>query len=153
MTVHSAYLTAVYDRKTYKKNLEKAVEVLKEVQKETPFDAIAFTGTSGAAFSYPLAHILDVSLMCVRKQNENSHYARLVEGYGGSTNFIIVDDFMASGDTLIKIAREIKRFYLDEVKKEKPNLIGTLFYNHENFGTVQFKSINDAYLLFLKGYY
>lgn len=152
MTIHSSYLKIVYNRKSYNKQLNETFNVLQKIKRKTTFDSIAFTGTSGAAFAYPLANMLNVSLICVRKQTENSHSPYEVEGFGASKNFIIIDDFYASGLTLTTILRKIKNFY-DEIKKPKPRFRGVLLYNDSENGIISYLHSDHSRLGFIKGIY
>lgn len=62
------------------------------------FGAIAFRGSSGAALAYPMAILLGKDLMHSRKPG--SHTYSTVEGVLGHETYCIIDDFVASGETL-----------------------------------------------------
>lgn len=105
--ISTDYLDMVYDVEYFTKAVPKSVRVLKEFHKKHPFDAIAFTGCSGAAFAYPLSYRLKIPLICVRK-GESSHYSHPLEGFTGAKRYLIVDDFISSGSTVRKIISTIK---------------------------------------------
>jgi adenine/guanine phosphoribosyltransferase-like PRPP-binding protein len=88
--------------------LPKAVRKIKEYRKKHPFDAIAFTGTSGSAIAYPLSYMLKLPLICVRKKNDGNHFYRDIEGCTNARSYLIVDDFIESGRTMDKIISAVK---------------------------------------------
>ena len=90
--LHTDYLERVYRVNSFIKVVNKAVTILRKYRRKHPFDAIAFTGTSGAALAYPISYKLGIPLICVRKSRSNSHFYGKVEGYLAS-KYIIVDDF------------------------------------------------------------
>lgn len=72
------------------------------------FDAIAFTGMSGAIFAPRLASKMGKELLLVRKPNDDSHSCRIVEASSGKvTSYIVVDDFMSSGNTVDRIVKAV----------------------------------------------
>lgn len=75
------------------------------------FDAIAFTGVSGALCAPVVAFILHKPLIVVRKEDDrSSHSCMTVEGDMGARTFIVVDDFFSSGRTLCRIIEEIRKW-------------------------------------------
>lgn len=95
------------------RTVKTAVKFLKAKTKE--FDAIAFSGMSGAVMAPILAYLLDKQLIIVRKDrgsehpDQASHSSAAVE-YAGSlrTRVVIVDDFIASGKTVKRIIEKIR---------------------------------------------
>jgi hypothetical protein len=73
-----------------------------------PFDAIAFTGVSGAMVAPILALKWQKGLLLVRKPNEKNHSSMLVEGMEVAKSYLIVDDLIASGDTARRIIAALK---------------------------------------------
>lgn len=115
--IRTDYLGKVYEVKTFVDIVDNTVRVLKKFRKTTPFDAIAFTGTSGAAVAYPLSYRMKLPLLCVRKPTENSHYVSSgngeIEGYIDTKRYLIIDDFTCSGDTIRRI--------IDVIAKDLPS--------------------------------
>jgi len=68
-------------------------------------------------------------LNMVRKEREQSHAMRLVEGDIAAKRYLIVDDFLATGETIRAIVRAVHDFTNDEVK-----CIGVMLYYHINGG-------------------
>lgn len=107
MKIKSDYLHAVFEPTAYPLTLNEAEKRVCNFHSETPFDAIAFTGISGAAIAFPLAAALNKPLICVRKKGVSTHSHREVEGYLDNGSYIIVDDFIVSGDTVDRIVQAI----------------------------------------------
>ena len=111
LQVSSSYLGIVYRIDEFTKAVDRTVQRALEIREKHPYDAIAFTGNSGAAMAHILSYRMGVPLICVRKENENSHYVkenrRYLEGFLGAKNYLIVDDFISSGDTVARIIKVI----------------------------------------------
>lgn len=121
--IRTDYLGRVYG-KNFLKLVPKAAAKLKEFRKTHPFDAIAFTGSSGAALAFPLSYLLKVPLIHVRKKDKNHYYGGLIEGTVSSRRYIIVDDFIESGTTVYKIINTIKKAYTHPVE-----IVGICLYD------------------------
>jgi len=76
----------------------------------TKFDSIAFRGMSGAIVAPLVAMKLKKNLLMVRKSGITSHSGNKVEGFSKSKRYIIVDDFIESGETAAHIYYEVKDF-------------------------------------------
>jgi adenine/guanine phosphoribosyltransferase-like PRPP-binding protein len=103
--------------------VEQAAKALRLFRKKNPFDAIAFRGNSGAAIAYPLSFKLQIPLICVRKGPSHSPFK--VEGCSNAKTYVIVDDFIESGNTIKRIRKAINTDYRSE-----PKLVGILLYDY-----------------------
>ena len=99
------------------------------------FEAIAFRGMSGALLAPLLAYHTHKSLLMVRKPkhtdngHEHDHSNFRVEGDRATKRYLILDDFMCSGNTIWSIVREIRSW------APEARCIGALFYSGPlNFG-------------------
>jgi len=113
----------VFEVKEFTKVVDRAARALKAFSKKNPFDAIAFTGNSGAAMAYPLSYKLKVPLICIRKRPSDSHSSLKLEGCVSAKRYVIVDDFIESGSTMKKIQRVIKQ------ELEDAKLVGIFLYD------------------------
>lgn len=78
---------------------------------ERDFDAIAFSGMSGAILAPQIAVALQKNLIMVRKEDDKStHSCQRVEGIRSCKHYIIIDDFSSSGRTRKYIVNEVYRF-------------------------------------------
>lgn len=123
MEIRTDYLTCVFDPVAFRTRVNEAIGLLTEFRKHTPFDAIAFTGVSGAALAFPLSFALGIPLLCVRKQGESSHSPYKVEGDYSAERYVIVDDFISSGSTVNRIQDDIE----SEISGV-PELVGLYLY-------------------------
>jgi hypothetical protein len=88
------------------------------------FDAIAFTGVSGALIAPIVAFQMGVDLIVVRKDIEGSHSKSLVEGAWQASKILIIDDFVATGDTIIRIASMLREH------RPLASVVGVYEYNY-----------------------
>ncbi len=123
MYVNTRYLGKVYRVNNFTNTVKIATNTLRKYRQKHKFDAIAFTGTSGAALAYPLSYTLKIPLICVRKSTRDNHFGSKVEGCYSVDKYIIVDDFIDTGSTIEKIQKAIK----EEIKEAK--LMGIYLYN------------------------
>lgn len=77
-----------------------------EKRNDIQFDAIAARGLSGFLFAPIVAMALNKTLLVVRK-GEKCHSGRTVEGDYGARNYIVIDDFISSGNTVSATVNEI----------------------------------------------
>lgn len=124
--VRSDYLHTALSPGYVQKFLKSVVPFTKKYQ----FDAIAFRGMSGALLAPILALKTKKSLIMVRKpkgrdEASGDHSWYRVEGDVEAKRYLILDDFMCSGNTVFTIIRDVSRFAPDA------RCIGALFYkNH-----------------------
>lgn len=103
-----------------KAEVDKAVEILNQCP---DFDAIAFTGLSGAVLASAVALRMDKLMYCVRKSGENRHSDYEVEGPLGKLRYVIIDDLIMSGATVRRIINQV-RLHSDSMAK----LVGIWLY-------------------------
>ncbi len=77
------------------------------LKKKLKFDAIVFRGNSGAAIAFPVSVATGIPVVLVRK--EGSHGSK-IEGSCNVSKYIILDDFISSGDTMRKILNEMTKW-------------------------------------------
>lgn len=113
----ASWLNMMLDPETRRKALDR----VKHVMSFHHFDAIAFSGLSGALAAPILAIELNKTLLCVRRKGEScdsiftrdhhaavqSHSTNNVEGDRGAKRYIIVDDFTSTGTTVAHIFDEV----------------------------------------------
>lgn len=117
-TISTSYLSTIFYPETFPKTITAVLDSARRIKQKKDFDTIAFSGVSGAAVAFILAHSLNLPLLCVRKKGESSHYVngweeRFLEGNLTTERFLLVDDFISSGKTV--------NYILDSIKKDVPN--------------------------------
>lgn len=119
---HSGYLSPVFNRKEVKKTIKRCRQALKTID----YDAIVVTGVSGLSVGATIAYLTGKQLIVVRKEDEQSHACFRVEGLPVTDfKYVILDDFICSGDTVIKIAQKMKEC----VKYSKAEFVGLIQYS------------------------
>lgn len=109
--VHASYLSNVLDPSKREGVISDLVVcMLQEQSKGLRFQAVAFTGISGALVAPVVADRVRVGLIAVRKY-EKSHSYLQVEGLGEPTvqHYVIVDDCICSGVTISNILNSISK--------------------------------------------
>jgi adenine/guanine phosphoribosyltransferase-like PRPP-binding protein len=106
------YLHAAFSPNLFARTVDRTAEVAAKIMQQYPFDTIAFTGVSGAAMAFPLSYKMDIPLLCVRKNSDDSHYSRsssttCLEGNMSVYKYIIVDDTLCTGETVNRIMDSI----------------------------------------------
>ena len=97
--IHAAHMDCLQPAK-FRFYLRRAIKTIRKSKLE--FDAIAFSGMSGAMFAPILAHILKKEIIMVRKRAdmpERGHSSFGVEGYAAAKRYVIVDDLVSTGTT------------------------------------------------------
>ena len=95
----ASYLENGCDHASVKELVKKAVKKLKKLD----FDSIAFRGVSGALIAPIVAYKLKKPVTCIRKPTESSHGWTKLEGAIGVERYIIIDDFICTGETVNEI--------------------------------------------------
>jgi orotate phosphoribosyltransferase len=85
----------------------KTVEQCAKLLETLEFTTFAFRGLSGALIAPMLAVKMGKTLLAVRKVHPTGHGSNRVEGDYAAGNYIIVDDFIATGKTCQAIMEEI----------------------------------------------
>ena len=116
----ASYTCNVFNVEKLQSIINEAVDRLKDLH----FEAIAFRGNSGALFAAPLSLALKKPMIMVRKTGVSDHGQFKVEGRIHARSYIIVDDFVDSGDTIRAIHRDI-----EEINCEyEPECVAILTY-------------------------
>lgn len=130
---HIAPMTTPLDRK---RAVARAVALIKK-EKMKP-TAIVGCGISGISFASALAYKLNLNTVFVRKSGDNCNSCWMVEGLDEKkeNKLCIVDDLIASGQTVKHIVQTIKEFH--ETRRDKIPIYsftdGLLYWRTERQG-------------------
>lgn len=122
MDLITSYLRSSLNSLDRKNVIKKLITNIKRAK--LIFDAVAFTGMSGALIAPDIADKLKKQLILVRKKDKK-HSCYDVEGYYGGSKYIIIDDGISSGDTIKYIKKQIKEAY----NFQKYELVGCFTHN------------------------
>lgn len=117
------YLTPLTSSKKRLAVVNKAVGILANVD----FDSIAFIGMSGALLAPVLAFVMGKELIALRKHGSQSHSWHSIEGFNKTKRYIVVDDFICTGNTVRDIAKRMEGF------APGAEYVGTYAYNDQYF--------------------
>ena len=126
--IQTDYLGKVYDVNKFQIMIGKLVKKICEFKRKNPFEAIAFTGTSGAAAAYAVSYKLKIPLICVRKKDRN-HYGQSIEGATSAASYIILDDFIAGGSTVRRIIETLAKNHHRKPLKLERKPVGIFLYD------------------------
>lgn len=124
---HSDYLHGALDSEARIRIVDSGLAILRTW--ETPFEAVAVRGFSGATVGAILAHALGKALIIVRKHGEPTHATDSVEGaldWDPLARYLIIDDFVSSGATVRAIREAIG---------SRAEYVGTYQWQREEFYT------------------
>lgn len=102
------YLQHLLEPKIAKQVVTLVIKMIKESGIE--FDAIACRGLSSLLIAPIVAMRLNKTLLCIRKEGENSHSNNVVEGDHAARRYLIIDDFIDSGATIKTITATLHGF-------------------------------------------
>lgn len=129
-TVNASYLNRALSPTHSRTIITEAYDFLR--RRKTKFDAIVVRGVSGMVIGSPVAYKLKVPLVIVRKADGN-HSGQSVEGYSKFTGYVIIDDLVASGDTIQTIRDEISKEF--HYPRSQPKMTGLILYQNSSNGT------------------
>lgn len=95
----SSYIRTGFDKAHIKRVVSSFSNILRD-NVFGEFDGIVCRGTSGLIIAPLLAYEFDKKLLVTRKRGDNSHANAVIEGAADIEKFIIVDDFVSTGNTL-----------------------------------------------------
>ena len=97
-----------YQLTKFSKAVESTVEALES--RTVRFDSIVVRGVSGLIVGAPVAHLIQKPIVVVRKEGVSSHTSSLISNFGEiGGRYVVVDDFVSSGGTLMAIRSEVDR--------------------------------------------
>lgn len=143
-TTHTHYSHALSPKEMSASATEGAKRIRQLMTEKQGHVAFVFRGLSGTAFASAVALKLfdnfgvDATMIYVRKNNENSHGApveRPFEKEDAATVFVVVDDFVATGDTVRECQKGLDG-YITLRDGTKPKISYALLSHDHHEGTV-----------------
>lgn len=129
-SIYPNYGWTLFKPAEWNTRMQAACQQVKKLHKTLKFDALAFTGSSGAAGAFILGANLELPVIYVRKKDELSH-GKSIEAnsaFNPIGRYLIIDDFVGSGATVRHIVNSIS----DTAKKEAedpPECVGVFLYD------------------------
>lgn len=112
MSAHEAasWLRAAVTKDGVATIVRNASEALEHVE----FDTIVFRGMSGALIAPIVAHKMGKEIVMLRKPDAATHSDFKYEGYTDVKRYVIIDDFVSSGETVAAIINRMRS--IEDVK-------------------------------------
>lgn len=125
----SGYSRHQFDREKLRATAQRIAVRIPKLLQRFGADAVVVTGKSGMSVAFAAMMLADLPLVVVRKRGENSH-GSMVEGVEGLVvrKYIILDDFVSSGDTVRTIARDMEQ-NAHAYDREVPQPVGVACYD------------------------
>lgn len=119
-----------YNPEALRSTAQRIAAVLPKLMEYTGAEAVAVTGKSGLSLAFATMMLVDFPLIVVRKRGENTHGSS-IEGTPGKsiTKYLILDDFIASGNTVHTIVDDLARYGLMGSDGLKGDCVGVLQYD------------------------
>lgn len=115
-----------------------AVQGTTRAIRDLHFDAIAFSGMSGALVAPSVAMALRKPMILARKDTDDSHAGRgVVEGALDADTYIIIDDFISYGDTVRRIHSSITTAAEKHIRPHKIICVGIYLYRYNELYTAK----------------
>lgn len=127
----ASHLTPMLDPKRARYTVKQVIKMIKACGLK--FDAIACRGVSGLLIAPIVAMRLNKTLIVVRK-GKKTHSYYVVEGDHAAERYLILDDFIESGDTVRVIGEDIHKV------NEDAKCVGFIAYKR-----LSFKDATDSF--------
>jgi orotate phosphoribosyltransferase len=126
MQLDPAYSSTLFNSRKLRDVASKVAQVLDRIQAKHGSCHVAVTGKSGIAMAFAVSMLTDIQILTVRKDSETSHGSKF-EGCGTVRRYVVLDDFVDTGDTIRRVVRDVRQFAeLDGA--EAPECIGFIEY-------------------------
>jgi orotate phosphoribosyltransferase len=126
--------------------MQQATEDIIALKKKLNFQALAFTGSSGAAIAFIVGMAAQIPIIYVRKKNESHHGNRIESNTQAPIcSYLIVDDFTATGETVRSIYNAIQAV-TKEYNRKEPICKGVYFFDYSYRFTTKLQMNDDTVL-------
>jgi hypothetical protein len=127
----SMYLKTIFQPALLNRAVKDIVKICKHIGLDN-FDAIAFRGMSGSMIAPIISLKLNKRMVMVRKENDDSHCGYKVEGYRYAERVIIIDDLIASGNTICNTIKRLVKQRDSEVHLVPLKIVAIILYHDDH---------------------
>lgn len=106
MHIAASYNLALLNKAKRERAVDECAKRLSRIRQTQDFYALAVTGTSGILGAL-VAHRMDLDLITVRGRDARAHSHRAAEGNFQWGNYVIFDDQIDSGETVLRVHRAV----------------------------------------------
>ena len=141
MILGNGYATG-YSADRVRLRAEFAAKAITSLSRSTGATAVVVHGNSGVSCGFAALMVTDTpfNLVLLRKDNDNSHGAP-IEGPDGHRlgKYLILDDFISSGDTMNRIRDKIDNLYAQvSWSSPMPECVGIVLYGRHTLPSFEF---------------
>lgn len=132
MLLRTNYHKTVNPRSLMVKVDQTAATIKDWIEKNGPISHLVCTGVSGQSVAWPVGYKLGIPVCVVRKPGEDSHDADNVTGKGNLLRYLLIDDFIRSGNTIRRVLKELDNYTPPSWKADShvpPECAGIVLYN------------------------
>lgn len=128
MEIYSGYSGLLFDPERLKNAAKLVVQQLNLLEARYPSLKyhVAVTGKSGIAMAFAVAMIKPINIVTVRKATELTHGSK-IEGEGFLDSYVILDDFVESGETVRRMAADLASVAYSR-QEDQPTCLGYIEY-------------------------
>lgn len=112
------------DKRQFKPTVKATATALRRLQKILGFKQIVCTGISGQSIAWPVGYVTEIPVAVVRRRGERQHHGYAAENFTRNRKYIILDDFVSSGDTVKHVLKT-----LCEDDHDTPLCVGVYCYS------------------------
>ena len=123
---HTNYLQSIFDKGFRNKSINYVLKVLENIE----YDAIAFSGMSGALMASIIADRTGSGLIMVRKEMDVSHSTLFIESSSHrkhTCKYVVIDDVISTGKTIKRIIWQVGS-NSDLAYKSEMECVGIVLY-------------------------
>jgi adenine/guanine phosphoribosyltransferase-like PRPP-binding protein len=91
----------------FKPTVKTTVTAIRRLKKLLGFEQIVCTGISGQSIAWPVGYVTEIPVAVVRRKGEKQHHGYSVENFTRNQKYIILDDFISSGDTVKHVIKSL----------------------------------------------
>lgn len=116
-----SHTETIFSPGNFKELVKKTSKAVSKLKRRLKFQCLAATGNSGLLLAGAISYKLGMPLLIVRKPGDSCHDTLKVNGYrtNGTCRYLILDDLIASGDTVRRIVKEIDKASAKEIEEEQ----------------------------------
>lgn len=119
------YNNTMYEPRRFNSLVSALAAILPAMLKAYGASHIAIQGKSGIAVAFAIAAQVEIGIIVVRKEGENSHGSKVESNGKPITGYMFFDDFISSGATQRRVVRELE-LYADLQGVRPPELKGSI---------------------------
>lgn len=131
MKLWKGYNPELFDPTLLRARVTRVSRNLEVLKSKLKFERIVCTGKSGMGLAFPVSIMTGIPVVVVRKEAEQSHGSQVEGNSDPFFKYIILDDFIDSGDTCVKIISRLETYATrDSIERcDPPTCVAIALYS------------------------